>query len=71
MSEIENNSPDVVDLITGDLDQGGLNDLLPTCNYMYEQVVKCHTRGETTIDLCYCNIKASYKSIKKPQVHCT
>ena len=60
--KIECASPDSPVLILGDFNACRLNKILPT----YQQYVKCTTRGEKTIDLCYGNVKNAYKACKKP-----
>jgi len=47
---------------SGDFNGCSLHTDIPT----YKQYVTCTTRGNKTIDMCYCNIKNTYKSVSKP-----
>ena len=62
VNEQQTKSPDSVVLITGDFNQCTLESSLPT----FGQFVNVPTRNEKTIDLCYCNIKESYRSVRMP-----
>ena len=53
-------SPDSVIIVTGDF-----NHCADVSLVGFEQFVKCVTRGDSIIDLFYCNIKNSYKCINK------
>ena len=55
-------SPDAPNLILGDFNGCTLKSVLPN----YEQYVKCHTRRNRTLDLCYGNVKGAYKAVDKP-----
>ena len=50
-------TPDSVVLITGDFNHCVMNHL-PN----FYQYIDCHTRNDTTIDLCYGNVEAAYNS---------
>ena len=62
MNELDHLSPSAPKLLLGDFNGCSLRSYIPT----YKQYVTCPTRGNKTIDLCYCNIKNAYKSLSKP-----
>ena len=62
MNELDNLSPSAPRLLLGDFNGCSLRTYIPT----YKQCITCTTRGNKTIDLCYCNIKNAYKSVSKP-----
>ena len=64
VQKLESITPDAPKLILGDFNGCTLKSALPT----YEQYVKCATRRDKTIDLCFGNIKHAYKSIAKPPI---
>lgn len=61
---IEAANPDSLLLIMGDFSTFRLSKSLPT----FQQYVKCPTRGSKTLDLCYGNVRNSYKAFKKPPI---
>ncbi len=66
----EDKHPDAVNLILGDFNQCIIDEHLP----LFEQYVKCPTRGDNVLDKLYCNFKDSYKILQKPPLgssdHC-
>ena len=62
MNELYNLSPNAPKLLLGDFNGCSLRTYNPT----YKYSVTCTTRGNNTVDLCYCNIKNAYKSLPKP-----
>ena len=62
VSKHENENPESVRIILGDFNHCDFQDNVPT----YEQTVKCTTRGNNILDKMYCNIRNSYRVVKKP-----
>jgi len=62
IQKLESISADAPKLILGDFNSCTLKSTLPH----YQQYVKCHTRNNKTIDLCYGNIKGAYTAVSKP-----
>lgn len=62
IDKYEKENPESVKIILGDFNQFELDEYIPN----YDQYVKCTTRGENTLDKMYCNVKDSYRVIKKP-----
>jgi hypothetical protein len=58
IQEIEISHPDAFIVVDGDFNHCSLN----KCGIQYYQHVKCATRGHATLDLCYTNVKAAYRS---------
>ncbi|KAJ8019291.1 hypothetical protein HOLleu_42192 [Holothuria leucospilota] len=61
ISEYENRDPDTLSIIAGDFNQANLKTVLPS----FKQHVTCPTRGQRTIDHCYCKVKSAYKAIER------
>ena len=57
LNEQSTSSPDAVIITTGDFNHCTLDPTLP-----FYQHVNCPTRNDTTLDLCYTNIKNCYKT---------
>ena len=68
--ELEENSPDVPIIITGDFNECRLNASLPN----FHQFVNVPTRKDRTLDLCYCNVTEAYRVRRLPPLgssdHC-
>lgn len=62
VSKHENEDPEGIRIILGDFNHCDFQDSVPT----YKQTVKCTTRGNNILDKMYCNIKNSYRVVKKP-----
>ena len=60
----ETQCPESVRLVVGDFNHCRLNKVLP----QYRQYVDCKTCGEATLDLCYGNIPAAYRSRPMPSL---
>ena len=60
--DLENCTPDVAKIVTGDFNHCDLNKALPG----YQQQVMCTTHGDRTLDLFYRNIKDAYTSALLP-----
>ena len=59
--------PNGVHIIAGDFNKANLKTVLPK----FYQHVKCATRGESTLDHVYTNIKHAYRTIPLPQLERT
>lgn len=59
--KLENIAPDAPKFILGDFNACSIKSVLPN----YYQYVKCPTRREKTLDLCFGNIKDAYKGYAK------
>ena len=57
-------APDAPSFIVGDFNKCRLNKVLPT----FRQYVTCTTCGDSTLDLCYGNIKGAFKSRVLPNL---
>ena len=57
----ESKDPETASIILGDFNQSNLKTVLPN----FHQEVTCPTRGDATLDHCYCKIKHSYRSIER------
>ena len=64
IQKLESISPDAPKFVLGDFNGSSLKTVLPR----YDQYVKCTTRKDKTIDLCYGNIRNAYKAIAKPSI---
>ena len=66
----QSKTPDAVIVITGDLNHCSIDSCLPN----FTQYVKEPTRKDKLLDLCYCNVKNAYKSLRLPPLansdHC-
>ena len=58
IQDIEISHPDAFIIIDGDFNHCSLN----KSGINYCQHVSCRTRGQATLDLCYTNVKAAYRS---------
>ena len=56
VTDIENNYPDSVIIITGDFNQCKFHNHIPH----FVQYVKCNTRNDSMIDLFFCNVSHAY-----------
>ena len=65
ISELDAEAPDAARIITGDF-----NHCIPTSKDFpgYYQHVKCKTRGNKTIDLCFTNVRDAYISSTLPKL---
>ncbi len=61
INKFETSCPESVKIIVGDFNGCNFHDQIPA----YEQYVKCTTRGDSTLDLMFCNIKDGYRVVKK------
>lgn len=61
INKIENESPNSLKIILGDFNCCNFKDHIPN----YEQFVKCATRDNRILDLLYCNVKDSYRVMKR------
>jgi hypothetical protein len=64
MQSQETQCPESIRLVLGDFNHCRLNKVLP----QYRQYVNCKTCGEATLDLCYGNIPAAYRSRPMPSL---
>ncbi|XP_053493480.1 uncharacterized protein LOC128615428 [Ictalurus furcatus] len=62
VSQLQTSHPQSLLLISGDFNHASLSSTLPT----FTQYVKCHTRGNKTLDLQYANTKDAYSSSPLP-----
>ena len=64
---IETDNPDSPLFIMGDFNSCRLTKSMPT----FQQYIKCATRGNNTLDLCYVNLKKRLQSKAKTTIeHC-
>ena len=63
----ETEKPDAAVLILGDFNGASLHQVLPK----YAQFIKCPTRGDKCLDLCYVNIQSAYKASCLPPLGCS
>lgn len=62
VTKYENECPEGVQIILGDFNHCNFKEKVPT----YEQTVNCNTRGDAILDKMYCNVKSSYRVLKRP-----
>lgn len=62
INKYENECPVSVKIILGDFNHCDFQEKVPT----YVQTVKCPTRGNRTLDKLFCNVKESYRVLKRP-----
>ena len=58
----KNASPDCLTITAGGFNEANLKRELPKLR----QLVTCRTRGNKTLDHCYCSHKNAYKSVERP-----
>ena len=59
--DVERIYPDSAVIVLGDFNKANLSRALPK----YRQQVKCPTRGERTLDHCYCTIRNAYHAVSR------
>lgn len=61
IASTENSDPDTLSIVLGDFNQVNMRTVLPD----FRQQVTCPTRGDRTLDHCYCKLKGAYKSVPR------
>ena len=62
VSDCEKNDPDSLSCVLGDFNSANFSNVSPN----YNQVITCPTRGDKTLDHCYCKMNSCYKSVERP-----